>query len=98
MNYLTLFGGETFFKKLWLLLYLRAKLDLRLTNSIFDIARATHATLITPLVIGLCLCSTSFLNKIILVKKDVVLPNPEGRVGGELYEFCECIFLDSFYV
>ena len=32
MNYLTLFGGETLFNKLWLLLYLRAELDLRSTK------------------------------------------------------------------
>ena len=34
MNYLTLFGGEIPFNKLWLLLDLRAKIDLRLTNKI----------------------------------------------------------------
>ena len=32
MNYLTLFEGKTPFNKLWLLLDLRAKLDLRLTK------------------------------------------------------------------
>ena len=37
MNYLTLFEGKTLFIKLWPLLDLRAKLDLRLTNS-FDTA------------------------------------------------------------
>ena len=35
MSYLTLFEGKTLFYKLWLLLDLRAELDLRWTNFLF---------------------------------------------------------------
>ena len=44
LNYFTLFEGKSFFNKLWPLLDLRAKLDLRLTKNFSQLFLLKHST------------------------------------------------------